>query len=77
MSRQDLLYCPFCPYGSDAELCLIQHVEDVHPEDGAGPSNFENSPQKNPRVHPDTEKGRSDEDDYVECFCGEFCFLSG
>lgn len=60
---------------------MTLHVETVHPENGESPFLVKHDEantlsQNSPRPSPG---GRSDSDglsDYVECMCGEFCFLA-
>ena len=71
------MYCPFCPFENDDDFLLIQHVETVHPENGESPIIVKGSPRQGPWDETRSSHGKSDEDDYIGCFCGEFCLSNG
>ena len=77
MPRNDPLYCPFCPFENDDEFLLIQHVETVHPESGESPLMAKDSSWQEPWDEARSSQGKNDEDDYIECLCGEFCLSNG
>ena len=77
MALLDQLYCPFCPFENVDEFLLVQHVETVHPESGEVLSTVKDGSRQEQQAKVFFGQSRSAEDDYLECFCGEFCISSG
>lgn len=77
MSAKERLTCPFCPFGDHRELFLLQHVENVHPENEESCFTAKGSTRQELYENSQSGQGKSDEDDYIECMCGEFCPSKG
>ena len=78
MEIPEIADCPFCGFSENEHYFLLQHVETVHPEGGA-PSPFAVTDvirKKDEHRAQESERALNNLSEYIECQCGEFCFLA-
>ena len=78
MKTVQVMDCPFCDFIDYDHFFLLRHVETNHPE-GDRPSPFAIREELAHQLEPpasEMEGARDDSSEYLECQCGEFCFLT-
>ena len=71
--------CPFCPFSDHEPYFLMQHVELCHPENGESPFVVKEGAGRKVVSNDDdsasTSDASSNEEEYIECECGESVVL--